>query len=140
MLHFNEIIYRVSFVTWIKKNNQFEHAQMNKKTDFENDQIFREKTNRRINLKNFFDHYHFYVDVKNRFKKIIFLVWHRDVKYRIKFLDLINTKRVEKTFRIALSFRFSQLVKFVNDELHEKRYRFQSNFEISLVQKNHEKF
>ncbi len=35
----------------------------------------------------------------------------------------VKTKRAEKTFRIALSFRFFRLVKFVNDKWHEKPHR-----------------
>jgi hypothetical protein len=57
-----------------KKDNQFEHAQIDEETNFRSDQIFREKTSRRVNLKKSFDHNYFHVDVKNRFKSVIFLV------------------------------------------------------------------
>ncbi len=36
-----------------KKDNHFEHARIDEKTNFRSDQIFREKTNRRISSKNF---------------------------------------------------------------------------------------
>jgi hypothetical protein len=121
-----------------RKDNQFEHVWIDEETCFRSNQIFREKISRRVNSEKSFDHYYSYVDIKNHFKDVISFVWHRDVKHQIRLLDLVNTKRVEKTFRTALSSRFSQLAKSANDELHEKRHRFQSDLETSLVQEDHE--
>ncbi len=112
----------ISYMSQRKASNWSDHAQINEKTSHRNDQIFCEKISQRVYSTEFFCHYRFYVDVRNHFKCIIFLIWHCNVKHRIKTLDLVNSQRVEETLEISLSTRFIRLIKLINDELHKKRH------------------
>jgi hypothetical protein len=104
-------------------NSRFNHARISEKTSHRDDRIFREKTSQRIDAVEFLDHHRFHVDVKNHYRCVIFFIKRRDVKHRIRFLDLVSSQRAEKTFRASLSSRLLRLTKSTNDELlHEKRH------------------
>ncbi len=66
-----------------KANNRFDYARINEKTNHQSDRIFREKTSQKIDVIEFFDHYRFYIDVKNHFKCVIFFIKRCYVKHRI---------------------------------------------------------
>jgi hypothetical protein len=69
----------------------------------------------------------------------IFNSENKHIKHRVNFVN-IDLQRFKTSFRITLSSRFFWFFKSFDYEMHEKCHRFATNFEMTIVQKDDERF
>jgi hypothetical protein len=144
MLRFNEIIYRVSFVTWIKKSKKimsFHFWNIDKTIDHEINHIFDEKTSFKVEFNNYF---HVLISARsiNWCRFTLFSILNNESKHIKHRVNLVNfdSQRFKTSFRVTLSFRLLWFSKSFDHEMHKKRHRFATNFKIKIIQENNERF
>jgi hypothetical protein len=89
----------------------------------------------------FDNHFHAFVQLINRCRFILFSIIHSEsqhIKYRINFVNL-DFQRSEASFRATLLSWFFWFSRSFDYEMHEKCHWFAANFEIVIIQKNHER-
>ncbi len=101
-------------------------------------QFFDEKTSFRIKFRN---NFHFDSDFSiNVYVILVVNHWNQYIIQRFCLDNFFNSQFIKTSLRITLSFWFLWLIKFIDYEMHEKRHRFSTNFEISIIQKSDERF
>jgi hypothetical protein len=107
-----------------------------------NSEVFDEKISFEVEFDN---HFHVLVSTQSinycRFTLFDFLNREsQHIKHRVNFVHTFDTQRFKSSFRITLSSWFFWLIKSVDYEMHKKRHRFSANFEVSIIQEDHERF
>ncbi len=125
-----------------KKIIFFHFWNIDKTIDYRINHILDEKTSFEIEFDN---HFHVFVSTQSiNCCRLIFLSnlnsESKHIKHEINFVHIFDIQRFKSSFRITLSFRLFEFIKLVDYEMHEKRYRFSANREVSIIQKDDEWF
>jgi hypothetical protein len=145
MLRSNEIIYRVLFVIWInekRKESSTVEISSTKRSIIESIILSTKKQNLKSNLVIIFI---FSFQFNLSILDVSFFSIFSTAKINtlnIKSISSIffDSQRFRTSLRVTSSSRFFELTKLVNYEMHEKRYRFLTCREISIIQKDDEWF
>ncbi len=145
MLRLNEIIYRVSFVTWIKKKREESFlfiSEISTKRSITKSIIF--STKRQVFEIEFDNHFYALVSTRSinwcRFTLFSILSSEsKHIKHRVNIVNF-DSQRFRASFRITLSFRLFWFFKSFDHERHEKRHRFAASFKITIIQEDNERF
>jgi hypothetical protein len=141
MLRFNEIIYRVSSVIWIKKKRKesffFISETSTKRSIID---ILDEKTSFKIEFDN---HSRVFVSARLiswcRFILLnIFNSESKHIKHRVNLVNL-DSQRFRASLRATLSSRFFWFFKSFDYEMHEKCHQFTTSSEVAIIQNDDER-
>jgi hypothetical protein len=64
----------------------------------------------------------------------------KHIKHKVNLVHIFDIQRFKSSFWVMLSFWLFEFIKFVDYKMHEKRYRFSVNREVSIIQKDDEWF